>query len=752
MRQSPDLGPQPPGQIGDGAPGERQIVVRRDSALILLNLTVSIEWDADQAYVDDLALGLRRASAFLYDVTDGQMALGRVAIFERGERWADADIRIAANNQIYPRAAVAGINAERTDFNVRLGPLWNGSSARLRGEEGPWSRPIGYRTIVHELGHYVLGLFDEYIYYVQTANGLNVEPAYCTHPETAPPSGNPPPETLRASIMDNQHIASELADAGQPVLWSEACKQTEQWTRNGVSDWETVWQRFRAAEPAAASPCGAATALQAAYCLWRPAAGSRAAVVPQPSLDPPAQRGWPWPVIERHASPSGPPLRDLYVQWTGPEQPGRSYRLRAVVRQVVDGRITYIEQGLTGYDDHITLFGASEGATVLLNTLDRSLQPSVQVTSSQAITLTLHRPALSLAASSGSSPRMVLSPQADGQGLTVEAAGGPPGELWAEYVLAGQEAQRAKLIAAGEIRSTTLPVDLRFRASGAIAIVDSESRREHLVSLLCDWGVPTHQLTYAFLPVRGSSARDSGPAFIQRSNGTLAISDPASTPANAPSASAGVADLLKLPVIRVPLLMEWGNLLSNGNGLAITTTHLLLRNQVRGYDEAQIMQILRDHYGIEQCIVLQPLVSEPSGQVDRFATFLSEDTVLLGTYDRRIDPINADVLDYNARLLSRVQTRKGPLRVLRVPMPPKLGGIWRSYTSVVYANGQALIPRYPDIDDGMDQAAMKFYADILRGTRIIAINSSSLAAAGATLRSISINIPALSPAMATSPG
>ena len=476
MRQSPDLGPQPPGQLGDGAPGERRIVVRRDSALILLNLTVSIEWDADQAYWDDLELGLRRASAFLYDVTDGQMALGRVAIFERGEHWADADIRIAANNQIYPRAAVAGISAERSDFNVRLGPLWNGSSARLRGEDGPWSRPTGYRTIVHELGHYVLGLFDEYVRYVQDAGGLRVEDAYCTHPETVPPSGNPPQETLRASIMDNQHVASELADAGQSALWSEACKQTEQWARTGVSDWETVWQRFRAAEPQAAPPCGAAAALQAAYCLWRPAVGSRDTIVPQPSPDPPVQRGWPWPVIENHMSSSGPPVRDLYVQWTGPEQPGRSYRLRAVVRQVVDGRTTYTEQGLTGYDNRITLFGAPEGATVLLNTLDRSLQPSVQVTSSQAITLTLHRPTLSLAAASGASPRMYLSPQADGQGLLVEALGGPAGELWAEYVLAGQSVQRTKLVAAGEGQAVTLPVDLRFRASGVVTIVDDEGR------------------------------------------------------------------------------------------------------------------------------------------------------------------------------------------------------------------------------------------------------------------------------------
>jgi hypothetical protein len=71
---------------------------------------------------------------------------------------------------------------------------------------------------------------------------------------------------------------------------------------------------------------------------------------------------------------------------------------------------------------------------------------------------------------------MALSPQADGRGLLIEALGLPAGELWAEYVLAGEAAQRAKLVAAGEAQAVTLLVDLRFRASGAVAIVDSAGR------------------------------------------------------------------------------------------------------------------------------------------------------------------------------------------------------------------------------------------------------------------------------------
>jgi hypothetical protein len=473
LPQSPEIGPLPPGLLPDGNPGERRLVVRRDSPLILLNLTVSIEWDADQEYLDELETGLRRASSFLYDVSDGQMALGRVTIFDRGEHWEDADIRIAANNLIFPHAAVAGISSGRPDWDVRLGPLWNGHSARRTHEgDGPWSRPAGYRTIVHELGHYVLGLYDEYVRYVLRDGVLLDEDAYCTHPEQATPA---PLEPNRASIMYNQHLASELADRLLSFLWSEACARTEQWDRTGgESDWDTFLRRFRAADGPATLQCEPGASIPATYCLWRP--GSRGQVIPQPTPDPPVQRVWPWPVVDRRASPEGPPRRELYVQWVGPPQPNRSYALRTVVQQLMDGRLTYTEQGFTGPDGRIEIFGAQEGATLWLNTLDRSVQVHVPVSSSRIITLTLNRPT-SLAADVASTPlQLRLSPQADGQGVHIEVMGAAQDELWAEYTLPGREPERLRLTPAGDVLVATLPMDLRFQASGTVTILGADGQ------------------------------------------------------------------------------------------------------------------------------------------------------------------------------------------------------------------------------------------------------------------------------------
>ena len=72
---------------------------------------MSLEWDArqDTAYLNQLGFNLQRASEVLYDITNGQAALGSVTIYHNREKWNDAHIRIFANNQLRPFANQGGI-------------------------------------------------------------------------------------------------------------------------------------------------------------------------------------------------------------------------------------------------------------------------------------------------------------------------------------------------------------------------------------------------------------------------------------------------------------------------------------------------------------------------------------------------------------------------------------------------------------------------------------------------------------------
>lgn len=235
--------------------GEQVLTVKTSNTLVLYNLVVSVEWqvysEADQnpaitteTLLKELSRGLRSASAYLYDVTDGQFAFGTVTVYDNGRHWDDADLQILVSNQVRPSATVGGI-VESAPFtytssvgNVsvahpgffRMGRKWDGAG----GSVGGLDEKAAFRTLIHEFAHYALFLEDQY--YLVQSDGT-IAAAHCTSPQNST-SGTEEP---MASIMYWQYTRSELSWQGDnPMLWSETCEQTQQWAVHGESDWETV--------------------------------------------------------------------------------------------------------------------------------------------------------------------------------------------------------------------------------------------------------------------------------------------------------------------------------------------------------------------------------------------------------------------------------------------------------------------------------------------------------------------------------
>ncbi len=233
--------------IARSGSGGRELLLQRDSPLVLFNLVAVVEWDATTEYLTDLEAAFRRASDYLFDLTDGQMAIGQVTIVdnarERGNPtsdrdawWKSADIRFGPDNTINPRHTPA--SASPTRNGIDLGPFWSRT-----GVAGNWSEPDGYRTLIHELGHYALGLYDEY--------GID---EFCTHHKSVPPDSTG--YATRASAMSWQFDATEFSacpphpcnctatwSAPWP-LWSEACARTRHYRETRQSAWAVIDQRY----------------------------------------------------------------------------------------------------------------------------------------------------------------------------------------------------------------------------------------------------------------------------------------------------------------------------------------------------------------------------------------------------------------------------------------------------------------------------------------------------------------------------
>ncbi|HEY0738704.1 MAG TPA: hypothetical protein VGD69_27545 [Herpetosiphonaceae bacterium] len=130
-----------------------------EADLVLFNVLVALEWEPCDDYLRTLEWAFRRASDYLYDVTDGKMAFGQV-IFG-GREWMDcADIQIMASNRFHPRSWVNGLHMHEKYLPIRLGRGYWFHSSRVTI---PWDEPEAYRVLVHEWAHYALNQKDAYL-------------------------------------------------------------------------------------------------------------------------------------------------------------------------------------------------------------------------------------------------------------------------------------------------------------------------------------------------------------------------------------------------------------------------------------------------------------------------------------------------------------------------------------------------------------------------------------------------------------
>ena len=216
-------------------PSVVSFTVSSANPLILFDLAVSLEWDArnDPTYLNSLQEDLRRASQILYDLTNGQAALGNIIVHQNKENWLNADIAIYATNNLRPNANLGGIvtgfysetlqgGQVITDAyepgQVRMGATWNrfGNSSGNLGED--WSR-----ALAHELGHYLFFLLDNYL-------GLDDQ-------------GRLLQTDCQDSAMTDAYRES-YSEFLTPADWTDDCLKTLAAKTTGRPDWQTIIQYY----------------------------------------------------------------------------------------------------------------------------------------------------------------------------------------------------------------------------------------------------------------------------------------------------------------------------------------------------------------------------------------------------------------------------------------------------------------------------------------------------------------------------
>jgi hypothetical protein len=178
----------------DAAKSGTPLAVRLRHTVIEWHLIVAAEM-SDAGFINKLKKGFESASTYLFDVTDGQMKFGNIAIYpgtsQNSERWKYADMTIL-NGEQWPQANPDGIYHSNNWYQTHMyfGNSWG----------GPPDKSTYYTTIVHEFGHYAFGLGDEY----RDGN-------YADAPWADYRASHPLETPANYGLMDNQYVSSEMS-------------------------------------------------------------------------------------------------------------------------------------------------------------------------------------------------------------------------------------------------------------------------------------------------------------------------------------------------------------------------------------------------------------------------------------------------------------------------------------------------------------------------------------------------------------
>ena len=284
--------------------------------------------------------------------------------------------------------------------------------------------------------------------------------------------------------------------------------------------------------------------------------------------------------------------------------------------------------------------------------------------------------------------------------------------------------------------NTTFMIEMLVAISQAAPLhilTDSVRDSEDLRFELGRYGANTNNLNFFEFQNNAFWTRDYGPIPIATDNGAAFVDQRYfSERLRDDAVPTLMARHFGVDTYRPALSTEGGNFMTDGNGVCAATNWLLQGNP--NLRESDVRGIMRDYYGCTSTIIVERLDGEGTGHIDMFAKFISEDTVLVGEYDAREEPVNARILDRNAEAFAR-----NNFRVVRMPMPEADAwrGIYRSHTNSLIINGTVLVPTYAQ-DRDHEREAIAIYERLMPNYRIVTIDSDDPISIGGAIHCTSM--------------
>lgn len=210
---------------------------------------------------------------------------------------------------------------------------------------------------------------------------------------------------------------------------------------------------------------------------------------------------------------------------------------------------------------------------------------------------------------------------------------------------------------------------------------------------------------------------------------------------------ARIAEALKIPVVRSPLVCEGGALVCDGEGTVLTTESCLLnKNRNPGATKESVEAVLRDLLGARRVVWLPGSVVDKvtDGHVDGFAAFVRPGVVIADRVVDRGDPEFAENVE-NLKALRAARDAAGRrFEVVELPRP-KRERSWgeefcATYVNFYLPNGGVVYPAFED--KSADEIARKVFAKAFPARKLAPFPLYAIAEGGGGIRCATQEIPA----------
>jgi agmatine deiminase len=259
----------------------------------------------------------------------------------------------------------------------------------------------------------------------------------------------------------------------------------------------------------------------------------------------------------------------------------------------------------------------------------------------------------------------------------------------------------------------------------AVVLVPDESWHKAVLLYLLRDGLDLGNVRFAYVKTDDVWIRDYGPTNVMAGGGRAFIwnnyyeryTSYAKLSADAASELGRYYDV---PVHRVPLVVEGGNIITDGKGTVVMFDSVLANNP--DYDVERLRKVMEKYYGSDRLILLPSLEGELTGHVDMVVKFVDEDTLMVAEseesfrWHRDFEAI--------AGMLSGTKSSSGRnYEVIRVKVAS--GGkdparFW-SYINSVTVNGSVIVPVFGTKEDAL---ALDLYGKAMPGYKVVGIDMS----------------------------